>query len=113
MEQWSDGVLECWVSGVRCQNGLRVASCEFNNACEEMFQGVPLIRYSDDCTQKASSENELLDYLEKFLSRCVERNVPLKLKKCVFGAEEMEFLSYKVFDFNLRVRLILFLVHLF
>ena len=83
---------------LRCPQGLRVASCEFNNACEEIFQGVPLIRYSDDCTQKASSESELLESLDLFLSRCVERNVPLKLRKCVFGAEEMEFLSYKVFD---------------
>ena len=80
----------------RCVQGLKTSGIEFNAAFDEIFKGIPIIRYSDDSAQNAVSEADLLRDLDIFLAKCEERNVPLSLKKCLFGVEEMEFLSYKI-----------------
>ena len=83
---------------LRTPQGLKTSSNEFNRAMDIIFEGIPVVRYSDDCSQHGISEQDLLKKLDQFLTRCKRHNVPLSLKKCAFGVDELEFLSYKIID---------------
>ena len=77
--------------------GLKPASGVFSIVLDRIFGSIEeILKYLDDLLIRATSEQELLLVLEKFLKTCDEFDVRISLEKSRFGVECLEFLSFKI-----------------
>jgi hypothetical protein len=52
--------------------------------------------YIDDCLVFGKNTEEFLDHLKQIFKRCSEFNIYLNPRKCVLGAQEIEFVGHTV-----------------
>ncbi|KIK15067.1 hypothetical protein PISMIDRAFT_16787 [Pisolithus microcarpus 441] len=63
--------------------------------CEQLMKRQQ-IGYMDDIIVHAKTHEELCCHIHEFLSVCCQEQLRLKISKCVFEAEEVEFLGYVI-----------------
>ena len=79
--------------------GLKTATSIFSKKLDLYFlpeMTKELMKYLDDLLLGSKDESEMLVNIEKFLIICDKYNVRINSKKSVWGAETLEFLSYKI-----------------
>jgi cleavage and polyadenylation specificity factor subunit 1 len=80
--------------------GLKNAASHFQKVmATEVFKNLVsniLELYIDDCLVFGNDTEEFLDHLEQVFKRCSDFNVYLNPRKCVLGAQEIEFVGHTV-----------------
>lgn len=77
--------------------GLMNASSFFQATIEKILAGIPHVHvFIDDIVIGAESVEEFLRTFEVVFKRLADAGVVLKARKCVFGADVVEYLGYKV-----------------
>ena len=88
------------VKFTKLPQGLKSASAIFSRVIDKLTRELKneLLKYLDDLLIRAKSETQLLMHLEKFLEVCQKYNIRINLRKSIWGAECLEFLSFKIFN---------------
>lgn len=88
----------------RCPFGFTNSPAVFQRAMNEVFRDALYIRcviYIDDILVYGRTKEETLENLEWVLKRCEQHGIKLKLSKCEFIKEEVNFLGYRVGQGNI------------
>lgn len=83
----------------RCPFGFTNSPAVFQRAMNEIFRDGLYVRcviYIDDILVYGQTKEETLDNLEWVFKKCKENNVKLKLSKCIFMKEKVNFLGYQI-----------------
>jgi hypothetical protein len=84
----------------RVPMGLKNAASFFQKAmASEVFAGLLhtiLELYIDDCFVFGQDEQEFLSNLEMVFERCAQFNIYLNPKKCVLGAQSIEYVGHHI-----------------
>ena len=79
--------------------GLKTSPSVFEKMVELLLSGLnheDLVLYIDDILIFSNSEDSHLQTIEKVLQRFQKHNISVKINKCEFGRESVEFLGYKI-----------------
>ena len=77
--------------------GLRNAGQSFQRLMDHIFGDMPnLFVYMDDLLIYSENEESHLNTVEEVLKRLQENGLSISIKKCVFGAKQLEFVGYNV-----------------
>ena len=77
--------------------GVSPASIELQNIVRHIFSDMDyVIALFDNLLIGAYSEQDLYEKIDKFLDRCKEHNLVLKITKSNIGFEEVEFFGYRI-----------------
>jgi transposase InsO family protein len=77
--------------------GLKTSPGAFSRLMEHVMKDVPrAVTYMDDVILAGKTPDQLLETIEKALRQLIAFNLKLNLKKCVFGAEEVDYLGYRI-----------------
>ena len=81
----------------RMPYGVSSAPSIFQRVIDAMFQGIPnVLCYLDDILITGSSDEQLMDTLDKVLDKLSEAGIHLKQSKCEFMKHSVVFLGHKV-----------------
>jgi two-component sensor histidine kinase len=77
--------------------GLKSSPSAFSRLMEVVMRPVnKSVSYLDDVILAGSSKEELLGVIDQAMGRLAEFNLKANLDKCIFGAEEVEYLGFRV-----------------
>ena len=77
--------------------GLKTSPGAFSRLMEHVMQPVQKsVTYIDDVILAGETQEELLQTIEQALQQLKKFNLKLNLRKCTFGAEEVEYLGYRI-----------------
>jgi len=76
--------------------GLKNAPGHFQRAMDQTFKHLGVSPYIDDLVVATESWKDHLDKLKEVFQICKEKNITLKLSKCVFGTAKLQYLGHVV-----------------
>ena len=77
--------------------GLKNAGQSFQRLMDHIFGDMPnLFVYMDDLLIYSEDDSSHMNIVEEVLKRLQDNGLSISIKKCVFGARELEFVGYKV-----------------
>lgn len=81
----------------RMPMGLKTAPQTFQRLMEDIFAEIPFVDfYLDDLIIFSKTEEEHIRHVETILKMMKEENLKLNKAKCVFGANSIEYLGFKI-----------------
>ncbi|MBW0489609.1 hypothetical protein O181_029324 [Austropuccinia psidii MF-1] len=82
--------------------GIKNAPAHFQRMMKRILEGWMVV-YIDDIIIYSETWEDLVQYIDRVLSKCTHINLKISLKKCNFGQQELLALGHKVSGLSLAI----------